>query len=150
MATFSESIRINAPAEAVWAVLADIGSISVWNPGVQASHTLEGGPEGLGAQRRCDLGGKNYLIEDVIEWQPGQALTMRITDTNLPFKSADIRFTLEQAADETEVVVSPDYELKFGAVGKVLNGLFVGRVYRSGMQDLLTGLKKHVEGERAA
>ena len=75
---------------------------------------------------------------------------MRITDTNLPFKSADIRFTLEQAADETEVVVSPDYELKFGAVGKVLNGLFVGRVYRSGMQNLLTGLKKHVEGERAA
>ncbi len=150
MATFSESIRINAPVEAVWAVLADIGSISVWNPGVEASHPLEGETEGLGAKRRCDLGGKNYLIEDVIEWRPGQALTMRITETNLPFKSADIRFTLENAANDTKVVVSPEYELKFGAVGKLLNGLFVGRVYRSGMQDLLSGLKKFVEGEQAA
>ena len=35
------------------------------------------------------------MHEEVVRHEPGRALTMRITETNLPFQSADIRFTLE-------------------------------------------------------
>ncbi len=145
MASFSETILINAPVSEVWKVLADIGTISDWNPGVKSSQKIGNVAEGVGAKRRCDLGGKNYLLEDVVEWSREQVLTMRITETNLPFKSADIRFTLQARAGATEVTVTPDYELKFGGIGRLLDSLIVRRTYRSGMKDLLEGLKGHTE-----
>lgn len=68
-----------------------------------------------------------------------------LTDTNLPFKSADIRFNLTGDSDNTSVTVSPLYELKYGELGKILVTLMVRFAYRKGMKDLLRGLKQHVE-----
>ena len=52
MATFTTSTVIKAPHEAVWTALADIGSISIWNPGVEASHSTSDALSGLGATRQ--------------------------------------------------------------------------------------------------
>lgn len=145
MGTFSESIAIKAATADVWAALADIGSIHRWNPGVVDSWLTTSGDVKLGSGRRCELGGKNYLDEEVVRWTPMQALTMRIVGTNLPFRSADIRFTLEDHGGETQVTVSPVYALKFGILGRVLDSLFVRRQYRRGMVNLLQGLKQNVE-----
>ena len=147
MSAFETRTVINAPVGAVWRVLADIGSISAWNPGVVSSSVTTSEGEGMGAGRHCDLGGKNYLDEEVVEWDPGQRLTMRIVGTNLPFERADIRFSLQQQGTSTTVRVSPDYDLKFGGLGKLLDLLIVRRTYRRGMEALLAGLKKHVEDE---
>jgi hypothetical protein len=146
VATFNESAIIDAPVDEVWTVLADIGTISTWNPGVKDSHQTTGGNVEKGACRHCDLGGKNYLIEEVVTFEPTLAITFRITDTNLPFKAADIRFTLTEDRGATSVTVSPIYELKFGVVGKLLDTLIVQPTYRKGMKELLRGLKSHVEG----
>lgn len=146
MGTFATSTTIAAPITAVWHALADIGNIAAWNPGVVDSYTTsEGQTEGVGATRYCDLGGSNFLDESVVTWRPEQALTMRITDTNMPFKTADIRFTLQPRNQQTEVTVSPIYELKYGLLGKLMDALFVKRTYRKGMDALLAGLKSHVE-----
>ena len=101
MSTFSESIEVRAGAGAVWNLLADIGSIYEWNPGVESSWKISRGKPGLGATRRCELRGKGYLDEDVVGWEPERALTMRVVETNLPFKRADIRFELGDAGDGT-------------------------------------------------
>ncbi len=145
MSTFREQIQINAKAERVWEILADIGGIARWNPGVQKSWVTSKTSEGLGASRRCELDGKNYLLEDVIEWNPPQSLTMRITETNMPFKRADIHFALEERGQLTVVTVSPEYELKFGFLGSVLDSLFMRKTYAKGMRALLAGLKRQVE-----
>jgi uncharacterized protein YndB with AHSA1/START domain len=145
MGTFTKTIVIDAPPAAVWAALADIGSIHVWNPGVVASRTTTPAADGLGASRRCELGGRNYLDEQVVEWIPERIITMRITATNLPFKSADVRFTLERQGQKTSVDVSPIYALKFGALGKILDAVAVRSRYQQGMARLLHGLKTHVE-----
>ena len=68
MSTFATETKINAPVSEVWAALADIGGIYRWNPGVQGSHVTTEQAEGVGACRRCDLGGKNYLDEKVVKW----------------------------------------------------------------------------------
>ena len=145
MTTFSEHIRIQADKNHVWEVLADIGSIHRWNPGVVDSRLTTDGDVGLGAERYCDLGGKTYLNETVTEWRQGEGLTMRIIETNLPFKSADIRFSLEQQDAQTLVTVSPTYVLKFGLLGRLLDVAFVRSQYRKGMAKLLNGLKQHIE-----
>lgn len=148
MSGFIVEIRIHASAEQVWAALADIGAIHRWNPGVVHSYVTTERTAGLGAGRRCDLGGKNYLKEEVVEWEPGKRLTLRIIDTSLPFKAADIRFVLHPDVSGTRVAVSPDYRLKFGPLGTILDRLYVRGAYRKGMTALLYGLKRYVE-ERA-
>ena len=141
---------IDAPIQQVWTTLADIGSIHVWNPGVKDSELTSGFDSALGATRHCDLGGRNYLDEEVVAFVAGEALTMRITKTNLPFQRADIRFQLSAAGDATRVSVSPEYRLKFGPVGWLLDRLMIRRTYEKGMKALLGGLKQHVEAEVAA
>ena len=147
MSSFTTSTVINAPRSHVWSALADIGAIHAWNPGVQASHTTSDLDTGLGASRHCDLGGRNYLDEEVVEYEAGQRLTMRIVNSNMPFERADIRFRLEPAGDATTVSVSPDYQLKYGPVGTLMDHLVVRRKYEKGMRALLRGLKQHVEAQ---
>ncbi|MEO6457712.1 MAG: SRPBCC family protein [Chloroflexia bacterium] len=149
MSSFTTETRIDAPVDKVWAALADIGAIHRWNPGVVQSHVTTDSASGIGAGRHCDLGGRNYLKEEVVEWSMGKRLTMRITDTNLPFKSADIRFRLQAGGSSTIVTVSPDYSLKFGLLGKMLDRLYVRGNYMKGMRALLSGLKRHVEDSTA-
>lgn len=150
MSQFTESIEISASPEQVWDILADIGSICEWNPGVEHSEQTNPGDVGVGATRRCELGGKNYLNEEVVVFDSPRRLTIRITDTNLPFNSADIRFSLEPNGSDTIVTVSPDYQPKFGVVGRILDKLMVRAQYRKGMQGLLRGLKNHVETKGAS
>ena len=145
MSEFTESVQINASSDDVWAALADIGSIAVWNPGVKESRQTSNGEVTYGAGRYCNLGGKNYLQEEVVTFEPPSHITFRIVDTNLPFDFADIRFTLSAEGEQTTVEVSPLYQLKFGVVGKLLDVLLVKPTYRKGMRDLLKGLKSHVE-----
>ena len=90
MSEFEEIIAIEASPEKVWAVLADIGNIYLWNPGVVHSEQTSSGTVGVGSCRRCVLGYKSYLDEEVVVFEPSRQMTIRITDTNLPFKTADI------------------------------------------------------------
>lgn len=151
MGTFEVDTVINAPVETVWDLLAgNIGTISEWNPGVQESHVLEGSDAtGLGSKRYCDLGSKKFLKEEVVTFDAQEyAITFRITDTNLPFERADIRFQLRSRGFDAKTLVScsPDYKLKYAFVGSCLDSVFVRRTYKNGMENLLAGLKNAVEG----
>ncbi len=145
MTKFTTDINIEAPVEKVWDVLADVGTISEWNPGVRESYSTSDDPSGLGATRFCDLGGKNFVNEQVVQWEDCRQLTMRIVDSNMPFQQADIHFTLQGENGTTNVAVSPDYELKYGPIGKLMDRFFVRNTYEKGMRNLLRGLKAHVE-----
>lgn len=150
MSAFVEEIEIKASITAVWQTLSAIGEIYAWNPGVYASHTTSTQTEGIGATRFCDLGGKDFLDEKVVAWQPEEKLTMRIINTNLPFATADIHFTLRASPSGTLVTVSPRYKLKYGPLGALLDRFYVRKNYQKGMIALLAGLKRHVETEAPA
>lgn len=143
--TFTESIVIEAPREQVWATLADIGSIHEWNDGVAASHQTSTGECTLGATRHCDLTNKMTLEEEVVEFEPGERITLRIVGGRMPFATAVIRFDLRDASGGTRVDVSPSYRMKYGPLGAIMDRLGGRRMYRKGMRDLLAGLKAHVE-----
>lgn len=141
--TFSTTVHIDAPVNAVWRVLADIGTIERWNPGIKRSRVTNDA-HGVGGSRHCDLGGSTYLDEEVVTWEPEHRLTMRVSDTNLPFKHAEIRFTLESEGGGTRIQVSPQYILEYGPFGLLLDALYVRHSYYRGMRALLAGLKRHV------
>jgi uncharacterized protein YndB with AHSA1/START domain len=138
-------MRISSSPEKVWNALADIGKIYKWNPGVVHSEQTTPGDVGVGARRYCNLGGGNYLDEEVVEFDKPHKLTIQIIDTNLPFRMAYVRFRIETSGNQTTVVVSPKYQLKFGLLGLLLDTVIVKSRYRKGMRDLLHGFKKYVE-----
>ncbi len=146
MGSFSAQARIDAPKDKVWAVLADLGGIHKWNPGVGHSHSTSEAAGGEGATRHCDLvNPKGYLEERAFDWREGEGFKIDIYETNLPIKRNVVEFRLKEDGDGTIVTVSPEYELKFGPIGALIDSLFAGRQLRKGMDELLAGLKYHVE-----
>lgn len=149
MSTFTKTIEIEAHPDKVWNTLADVGSIADWNTGLAASNSTND-EVGIGATRHCVISQTQSLDEEVVHYEPRQAITFRITRSTMPFQSADIRFTLDENHSGTTVTVSPVYTLKYGLFGRILDRLLVQRMYGKGMTGLLDGLKNHVEAQTEA
>ncbi len=146
MAQFSTQIRIHATKETVWEVLADFGGIYRWNPGVRHSYSTSESDHGLLATRRCELlKGGDYLDEKIQEWRDGESFKVDIYETSLPLHRNVVEFSVEGDGSATIVRVSPDYALKYGLLGWLMNQIVVRRKFQKGMVDLLTGLKYHIE-----
>ena len=147
MGNFSANIKINASKEQVWEVLSDLGSIYKWNPGVSHSYSTSDGGGGEGATRHCDIQTplKGYLEERAFDWREGEGFKIDIYDTNFPWKRNVLAFSLRAESGETVVEVSPEYQLKFGVLGALIDRLAFNRQFRKGMKGLLEGLKYHVE-----
>ncbi|MFQ5516458.1 MAG: SRPBCC family protein [Acidimicrobiia bacterium] len=146
MTSFTRTITIDAPTERVWTILADVGTIAEWNPGLTSSKLTSDEPTGPNASRHCDLKGGKYVEERVSEYEEGKLLTMEIYESNLPvLDSIAVRFQLESQEGTTTVNCSPNYTLKYGPLGTLADRLFIRRTYEKGMDGLLAGLKRHVE-----
>ena len=150
MTRFSTQVKINAPKEKVWAVLADLGNIHKWNPGVSHSYSTSADTEGEGAMRHCELQNAKgasigYLEERAFDWRDGEGFTIDVYESNLPLKRNHVRFDLEPNADGTLVTITPDYALKFGPLGALADLLIGRRQLKKGMADMAAGLKYHVE-----
>ncbi|MFQ6019732.1 MAG: SRPBCC family protein [Dehalococcoidia bacterium] len=146
MAHFSVQIRIDAPKERVWQVLADLGGIYKWNPGVSRSYSTSKNSQGDGATRHCNLQKEgDYLKERAMDWREGEGYKIDVYESNLPLSRNIVEFSIEADGDGTIVKVTPHYALKYGLLGSLMNRLLVQRQFKKGMADLLAGLKYHVE-----
>lgn len=152
MSRFNVETRIDAPREKVWEVLSDLGSIYKWNPGVSHSYSTSEAGSGEGATRHCDLqsGTKSigYLEERAFDWRDGEGFKIDIYESNLPIKRNIIEFTLSDTDGGTVVSLTPDYQLKFGVLGWLMDKLIARRQLKKGMKGLLDGLRYHVETGR--
>jgi uncharacterized protein YndB with AHSA1/START domain len=146
MSKVTRQVTINAPQEKVWEVLADVGGIYKWNPGVSYSHSTSENDQGEGATRHCDLqNAGGYLEEKVIGWREGEGYTIDVYESSLPIKRNVVEFLVRPEGDGTLVKVTVDYELKYGPVGALIDTLIARRQYQKGFGELLAGLKYHVE-----
>ena len=112
MTRVTSEIRIDAPREKVWDVLADLGSVSVWNPPFANSHYTSAAKEGVGASRHCDFPDGGYVEERATEWKPGEAFTLDIYEGTVPFASAHGGYSLVDDGDGTLVTGALEYDLK--------------------------------------
>ena len=149
MGMFTKQTRIDASRKEVWEVLADLGSIEKWNPGVTASHATSSEPGGEGATRHCDIagpGGKTaHLEERAFDWRPEEGFKIDVYESSLPLKRNIVTFSLEDSGAGTIVRVTPEYQLKLGPIGALMDKLMVRRQFEKGMDGLLAGLKHYVE-----
>ena len=112
MTRVTSEIRIEASRDKVWDVIADLGSVSVWNPALADSHYTSEAKEGVGAARHCDFPDGGYVKERALEWRPGEAFTLDIYEGTVPFASATAGLSLADDGDGTIVKLTLEYDLK--------------------------------------
>jgi len=143
MAEIVERITIVRPSEEVWAALADFGGISGWAPGVDHSCLTTEGGEGVGTQRRVQVG-RNAFLERVVEWEPGRRLAYLIEGLPPVVRSVTNSWELDGSGGSTTVTLASRIDTgprpPQQAIARV-----VGRVLGKASREMLAGLKTHVE-----
>ncbi|MEE8296078.1 MAG: SRPBCC family protein [Sphingomonadales bacterium] len=124
MAKVTVNRKIKAPLKEVWASWDDFGNIYKFNPALKHSKLLEAGTAntGLGTQRHCDLvDGKNWVQEEIIEYQPEEKIKLVIFNSTMPLKTAvaTIEFR-KNGAKETEINFTMEFSPKFGLLGQMM------------------------------
>ena len=110
-------VKINAPMDKVWEVLADFGATDKWSPVISKSYSTTEANGGVGAGRHCQTS-FGALKEQIVEWEEGRSFTID-GKTVLP--------------------------MKFATVGALLDKLVLRREFRKALTQGLAGLKYHVE-----
>lgn len=147
MTQFSDEVRINAPKARVWEVLANIGSVQRYHPGVAKSWYTTEQREGVGACRHCDLLPMGTVEERIVEWNEGESYTIEIYEGSKtpPFNKAFAYISLRVDGDATVVRMTMEYTMKFGPIGALMDALIVRKQFEKVAPSLLAGLKHHVE-----
>lgn len=148
MTALSNSVRIDAPPEEVWSVLASLDALERYDPGVVRSEIVTDVRDGRGAARRCDLKPGGWFKERVSEWEPCESLSFELFECTLPVRRLKHRYTLTQEGTATIVRQQMEYELKFGPVGKLMDAMMVRKKWDAGIKDFLAGLKRYVEAQQ--
>lgn len=141
---------IEAPAERVWALVADVTRMGEWSPEARAG-TWVGGATGpaTGARFRGanEHGTKRWTTNcEVIAADPGRQFAFRVTAKG--FKVAEWRYTFEPTA--TGCAVTETWTDQRGAIarlgGKAVSGVADRTAHnRAGMEHTLDNLKAAAE-----
>ncbi len=145
MTILDNSIRINAPPEKVWSVLAALDVLQEYDPGIAKCQTVLPSREGVGAARQCDLTPGGWFKERISEWKPHETLTFELFECTLPVRKLRHGYTLKPEGGGTVVTQRMEYELKFGPIGKLMDAVMVRRKFDAGIKGFFAGLKQYVE-----
>ena len=148
MTILENSIRIDAPVDRVWAVLACLDALERYDPGVTKSEVVTPMREGAGSARRCDLKPGGWFKERVADWKPNESLSFELFECTLPVRRLKHRYTLTPDGSGTLVHQTMEYELKFGLVGKLMDTIMVRKKWDAGIKGFFAGLKHYVETGR--
>ena len=148
MAKITDSIRIDASKDKVWAILADFGGIINFNPGLRDSYSTSDANEGVGATRHCDLLPMGSIEERIIEWNEGKDYTIEVYQFDgplPPFKEVIANLRIEADGNQTIATMTMEYDMKMGLIGVAMSQLMIKSQYKKAVAGILQGLKYHAE-----
>ncbi len=118
MTVLENQVRIEAPPERVWSVLASLDALANYDPGISKSEIVSEAKQGPGAARKCDLAPGGWFKERVAAWRPNEALSFELYECTLPVRALRHSYTLVPDAGGTVVRQRMEYRLKFGPLGE--------------------------------
>lgn len=142
MGTITVTKTLKVDAARAWAALADFGNIAHFHPGLSGSHLLDGSAnEGVGAERRCDLKDKNYLVERVKSWEDGKSYTVDIIDSSIQLCRATATLSVKPIdAQRSAAAMTVNMTMKFGPLGTLMEVLMARPQMKRTMVGILDGL----------
>lgn len=145
MTQLHHEIRIAAPLEKVWAVLADLEAVQHYNSGVKHAKYISPMREGVGASRHCDLKPKGWVKERIIAWEPQKAVAMELYESQWPLAFMRWRTALTPDGAGTRVSQQMEYQVKFGPLGALLDKLVMRRKLDQTLTEVFGSLKRFIE-----
>ena len=145
MTVLRHEIRIDAPVDKVWAVLADLEAVGAYNPLVASVKLVGESRSGVNAVRLCQFKPKGFSEERVTDWKPGELLGIEVVRISFPMAYCRWKTRLAADGDGTRVSQELEYAVKFGLLGALMNGLLMKRKYDAVLASIFRGLKHHVE-----
>ena len=105
MAEIHRSRSIAAPAQKIWAVLADFGALSSWADNADHSCILFRGADGgpIGTARRVQIK-REAIVEQITEFDPPHALSYDIEGLPRALRRVTNRWTLTPGERDSTVV----------------------------------------------
>ena len=145
MSKLNQTHVIDAPLEQVWNVVKDFGGVHRFHPKVETSPLLSQNNEGLGAARVCNFYDGTSVKEEVVEYREGELLRVKLSDFSMPLQRAEAVISVRALGpDRTEVEFGMEYEMKFGPLGAVMNGIMLRPMMGKMFTQVLEGLDHHV------
>lgn len=148
MTEISASIRIDAPKDEVWAVMADFGGIWQFNPSVNKSYSLTEANHGVGAERRCELTLAGASVDErIVEWSDAGSMAVEIYAGKKmpPIKNVIGRLEVREDGAGSVASGTMTYDTKFGPIGWAMDKLIVSKQFEKAFTGIFAGLKHHVE-----
>src|ERR1043165_2890363 len=146
MTRLLNEITINAPVEKIWNILSNPELVDKYDPTVKSSTLISNEKSGIGAKRKVlMLDGKNWFEEKITVFQPNQALTYQLTDCSFPIKGLQHSYSFERAGNQTRVKQIMEYSVKYGLLGKLLDGIMIRKQSDNGIKKFFSGLKSFAQ-----
>jgi len=148
---FTDSIPINAPANAIWHVLSQWHDPSGWVPQCLSCEIVDppGIRLGVGAVRRIREEDQ-VLVETALTWEPPSRIAISVSGVPPVVKDVVTTFQVQATSDSTSMFsVSSSSATGLGLVGLILYPV-AKRAQRTELCKLLAAMKRYVEsGTRA-
>jgi uncharacterized membrane protein len=144
MPRLDNSIDINVPLETVFAYLADVESQPEWVKWTKEAEATSVEKAGLGATStmKMQVGPRKETVEAIVtEFKPNEFVTWRHTRG---MEMTD-RLSVVPFRDGTKVAWSIDYVPPMGGMGKLMDLLFMERLFDQLAKDSMTRLKARLE-----
>lgn len=141
MTRLLHEIHINAPADRVWAVLADLEAVRHYNPMVASARYVSEAREGIGATRVCEFRPGGSAKERVTEWKPQEVVAMEALDHPWPMRSVRWRNELARANGGTRLSQVLEYDF----TGDSAMAGEMEAQWDQGMKAIFEALKTYVE-----
>lgn len=147
MTTLHHHIRIDAPAQTVWAVLTDLEEVANYNRTVRSARYLTPARTGPGSARECQLD-SGFVKERVTSVDEGRSISMELYESNWPLEF--MRWTTEiesSGRSATLMKQTTEYAPGNGIVGRIMNRLIMKRKFDRILTEVISDLKHYVESK---
>ena len=145
MRLLEERVEIRAPADLVWSVLADFGSVDTWAPYMRKSRLIGDQQTGVGMRRGMRHAWGFRFEEVVTQWHEGKGFAFDVLKAPFPMKNVKEVWVLGPEDGHTVVETQVRYGTYLGPLGSLVDWLLVRFVVRREMRAGLLGLRQHTE-----
>lgn len=149
MTTLKHQVSITSDIDTVWRTLSDLLAVKQHNPLVASVRLLTHQTAGIGAARRCEMKTKDWVEEKVWAFDPPHALGIEVVASSWPVTFMKWRTELRADGPNTLVAQEMNYQLKFGALGRLLDKLVMRRKLHASIEQVFENLKTQIEGSRS-
>jgi uncharacterized protein YndB with AHSA1/START domain len=140
------SIEISAPPDKIWPYLVEPDKILKWFTLLQKFEYTGEQKSGVGTPFSYEEKSAGRLMKlnyVVTEWVENEKLAFSMVSGAA--KKDEQVWSIEATPSWSRVTIAEDFEMPWGAIGKLMEALFVGRGIEKRLGEMLTNLKSLVE-----